>query len=223
MTTAPVDWYAARAGGVVAYLLLTLVVVVGMLLSTRTRFRLFPAFALEDVHRFAGLLAGTFIGVHVLTIALDAVVPFSLGQLVVPFTASFRPFWTGLGVVAVELLLALGVTNRLRSRLPLPRLAAGALPQLRGLGRGDAAHGRRRHRPRHDLARRARGRLHPRRRLGALVPARAGGQRDPRSSASRPNMIPSTQSPWRRYACRLTPSRTKPTRSAWRIARSLKP
>jgi len=118
MTTAPVDWYAARAGGVVAYLLLTLVVVVGMLLSTRTRSRLFPAFALEDVHRFAGLLAGTFIGVHVLTIALDAVVPFSPGQLVVPFTASFRPFWTGLGVVAVELLLALGITNRLRSRLP---------------------------------------------------------------------------------------------------------
>ena len=44
--------------------------------------------------------------------------PFSLTQIVVPFTASYRPLATGLGVVAVELLLAVSVTNRIRSRLP---------------------------------------------------------------------------------------------------------
>ena len=44
-----------------------------------------------------------------------------------------------------------------------------------------------------------------------------------RSSRSRAYMTPSTHSPWRRYAFLFTPSRTKPTRSAWRIARSLKP
>src|SRR4029079_2295088 len=41
-----------------------------------------------------------------------------LGQLVVPFPAGCRPLATGLGVVALELLLAVAVTNRLRSRLP---------------------------------------------------------------------------------------------------------
>jgi sulfoxide reductase heme-binding subunit YedZ len=115
---APIDWYAARAGGVVAYLLLTLVVVVGILLSAKIRFRRFPAFALEEVHRFGGLLAGAFVGVHVATIALDAYVPFSLRQLVVPFTSDFRPFWTAFGVVAAELMVALAVTNRLKPRLP---------------------------------------------------------------------------------------------------------
>lgn len=118
MTDAPLDWYAARAGGVVAYLLLTLVFVVGILLSAKVRFRRFPAFALEDVHRFGGLLVGAFVGIHVATIALDAFVPFSLGDLVVPFTSDYRPFWTGLGIVAAELLLALAVTNRLKPRLP---------------------------------------------------------------------------------------------------------
>src|SRR5262245_52688168 len=44
-----------------------------------------------------------------------------------------------------------------------------------------------------------------------------------RSSFRSPNMIPSTHSPWRRYAFLLTPSRTKPARSACRMARSLNP
>ena len=77
-----------------------------------------PRFAVEDVHRFLGLLAGLFIAIHVGSIALDTVVPFSLSQLVIPFTSGYRPLATGLGVVAVELLLAVAVTNRLRSRLP---------------------------------------------------------------------------------------------------------
>lgn len=46
---------------------------------------------------------------------------------------------------------------------------------------------------------------------------------DSRSSRTNANRTPSTHSPWRSYAFRFTPSRTKPDRSAWRIARSLKP
>jgi sulfoxide reductase heme-binding subunit YedZ len=53
----------------------------------------------------------------VLAIAIDSYVPFSVPQLVVPFAADYRPFWTGLGVVAFELLVALAVSNRLRRRL----------------------------------------------------------------------------------------------------------
>ncbi len=110
-------WYAARGAGIVAYLLVTATVLLGVTLSGR-RLRALPRFAVEDVHRFLGLLAGTFVTIHVVGIALDTVVPFSLTQLVVPFTAGYRPLWTGLGVVALELLVALAVTNRLRGRLP---------------------------------------------------------------------------------------------------------
>ena len=34
-----------------------------------------------------------------------------------PFTSSYWPLWTGLGVVAAELLLALAVTNHYRKRI----------------------------------------------------------------------------------------------------------
>ena len=111
-------WYAARAGGLISYVLVSASVLAGIVLAGKVRVPGLPRFAVEDVHRFLGLLAGLFIAIHIGSIALDTVVPFSLGQLVIPFTSSYRPLATGLGVVAVELLLAVAVTNRLRSRLP---------------------------------------------------------------------------------------------------------
>ena len=71
-------WYAARAGGVVAYLLVSASVLAGILLAGKARVPGLPRFAVEDVHRFLGLLAGLFIAIHVGSIALDTVVPFSL-------------------------------------------------------------------------------------------------------------------------------------------------
>ncbi len=111
-------WYMARAGGVVAYLLVSACVLAGVVLAGKKKVPGLPRFAVEDVHRFLGLLAALFIAMHVSSVALDSVVPFSLSQLVVPFTAGYRPLATGLGIVALELLLAVSITNRLRSRLP---------------------------------------------------------------------------------------------------------
>ena len=110
-------WYAERAAGIVAYFLLTALVVLGLALSNRVRTRAWPAFAIEDVHRFVGILAGVFIALHVGLIAIDTFVPFSVSQILVPFTASYQPVATGLGTVALELLVAVAITNALRSRL----------------------------------------------------------------------------------------------------------
>ncbi len=118
LTSSPVDWYAARAGGVVAYVLLTIVVVLGTTMASGTRNRRWPRFALQDVHRFAGLLTGTFLVVHIAAIAIDSYLPFTLGSILIPFTSSYRPAFVGLGVVGAELLVALAITNRLRDRLP---------------------------------------------------------------------------------------------------------
>jgi sulfoxide reductase heme-binding subunit YedZ len=118
LTSSPVDWYAARAAGITAYLLLTGVVLVGLTMASKRSIRRWPRFALEDVHRFGGLLVGAFVGIHVATIAIDSWLPFTVGSLVVPFTSRYRPLWVGLGIVGAELLLALAVTNHYRRRLP---------------------------------------------------------------------------------------------------------
>jgi sulfoxide reductase heme-binding subunit YedZ len=118
VTSNPAIWYAARASGVAAYVALSLVVSLGLGLGGKAQRRAWPRFTIEEVHRFGGLLVGSLIGIHVLAIAADSFLPFSLTQLLVPFTSSYRPLWTGLGIAAAELLVALAITNHYRRRLP---------------------------------------------------------------------------------------------------------
>ena len=110
-------WYVVRASGMVAFALLTTTIALGLVMSGRARLRRWPRFALEDVHRFASLLTWSFIGVHALALLVDAYLPFTVFDLVIPGTAPYRPFATALGVVGMELLAALAVANLLRGRI----------------------------------------------------------------------------------------------------------
>ena len=118
LSSSPAIWYAARASGVAAYVVLSIVVSLGLTLGKKAQSPRWPRFSIEEIHRFGGLLVGSLIGIHVLAIAIDSFLPFSLTQLLVPFTASYRPLWTGLGIAAAELLVALAITNHYRRRLP---------------------------------------------------------------------------------------------------------
>jgi sulfoxide reductase heme-binding subunit YedZ len=118
LTSNPLDWYAARAAGIVAYLLLSFVVVLGTTMARKAAMQRWPQFALEEVHRFAGLLVGAFVAIHVLTIAIDSWLPFSVASIAIPLLSRYRAVWVALGIVAAELLVALAVTNHYRRRLP---------------------------------------------------------------------------------------------------------
>jgi sulfoxide reductase heme-binding subunit YedZ len=148
LTSSPLDWYVARASGVAAFVLLTVGVLLGVLMAEGRPRRAWPKFALEDVHRYIGLLTGSFVGLHVVTIAIDSFTPFSLTQLVVPFASGYRTFWTALGIVAAELLVALALTNRYRKRLSYrfwrrahyANFAVWGAATLHGLGSGTDRH-----------------------------------------------------------------------------------
>jgi sulfoxide reductase heme-binding subunit YedZ len=117
LAAANYTWYAARAGGMLAFVLLTASVVAGLMLSSRDRLQHWPRFALEDVHRFLGLLAGSFIVLHGGALLLDSYLPFTLGSLLIPGTAPYRPLWVALGIVGAELLVALAIANHYRKEL----------------------------------------------------------------------------------------------------------
>lgn len=110
-------WYVARSAGIVAYLLLSTSVVVGVLMSARARFT-WPRFAVEEVHRFLAILTGVFLVLHGVALLADHVVPISITQLVIPFQTAYRPFAVGLGITSALLLLAVSLSNLLRKRLP---------------------------------------------------------------------------------------------------------
>jgi sulfoxide reductase heme-binding subunit YedZ len=113
-------WYASRATGIVALLLLTAVLVVGLVTAGHGRIPGMPRFAVTNLHRNLSLLAVTFIVVHVLTAVLDGYVKIPLLSAVMPFTSGYERFWLGLGATAFDLMLALIVTSLIRARLNRP-------------------------------------------------------------------------------------------------------
>ncbi len=110
-------WYASRATGIVALLLLTVVFVLGLLVTRQGRLPGLPRFAVTSLHRNISLLAVTFVAVHVLTAVLDTYVSIPLASAVIPFASGYERFWLGLGAISLDLILAMIVTSLLRGRL----------------------------------------------------------------------------------------------------------
>lgn len=110
-------WIATRATGIVALLLLTATLALGVVDRSRWSSARWPRFAIDHVHRSAALLAVVFVALHVATTVLDGFVPISWADAVLPFHAGYRAFFTGLGALAFDLLLALVLTSLLRERI----------------------------------------------------------------------------------------------------------
>jgi sulfoxide reductase heme-binding subunit YedZ len=112
----PPVWYLMRATGIVSLLLLTVVVALGVATTQRAKLAGHRAVTL-GVHRRASLLAVVFLAVHVLTAVVDPDAAVGLVALFVPFAGAARPFWVGLGALALQLVAALVVTSLLRRHL----------------------------------------------------------------------------------------------------------
>jgi hypothetical protein len=111
-------WYSARAGGIVAWALAAASVLWGLALSTHVLGRTPRPAWLFDLHRFLGGLALIFTGVHVAGVLTDTYVPFSLLNVLVPFTGSWHPGAVAWGIVGFYLLLAVELTSLARTRIP---------------------------------------------------------------------------------------------------------
>jgi len=112
-------WYLTRGTGVVALVLLTAGIVLGVMGSTRWKAPRVPRFLVFGLHRNVTLLALAFVAVHVVTTVADKFAPIGYKDAVVPFLSPYRPVWLGLGAVAFDLLLALIATSLLRARIGL--------------------------------------------------------------------------------------------------------
>jgi sulfoxide reductase heme-binding subunit YedZ len=101
--TDPTFWILARASGLTAYALLTASVLAGLVVKSRPFGKAVKAAAATDLHRFLSLLGLGALAVHGVALVLDRAVPIPVQALLVPGIASYRPLWTGAGVVAGEL------------------------------------------------------------------------------------------------------------------------
>jgi Ferric reductase like transmembrane component len=115
---AHVLWYVTRGSGVVALLLLTAAVLLGIVSALRWRGERWPRFAVTNAHRNLTLLSIVFVVIHVVTTVMDSYAPITLFDGIFPFLSPYRTLWLGLGTVAFDLLLALVLTSLMRGRIP---------------------------------------------------------------------------------------------------------
>lgn len=110
-------WDIARAGGFVAYGLLTLALVTGLLHSLKWGGDRWPRLVNNEVHTHLTLLALVFTVVHVVAVALDPFTAFHLNEILLPFVSHYRPLWMSFGIVALYLGIAVGVSTAVRPKI----------------------------------------------------------------------------------------------------------
>ncbi len=109
-----VTWYVTRAAGLTAYLLVWLSTVWGLAVSNKIFDPVLHRAFTYDFHQFISLLAIGFIIVHMVVLLADQYLPFSVAQILVPFTSTYRPVWTGLGTLAMYLIAIVSITFYIR-------------------------------------------------------------------------------------------------------------
>lgn len=138
------SWELVRASGFTAYLLLTVSVVLGLLLSLRWQSRRWPRLVTNEMHNFLTLWALAFGMVHGLIAWLDPFTRFGLAEVLVPLQSHYRPLWIAFGIVSLYLGLALVLTTWLRPwigyrlwrALHLLAFLVFAFTTLHGIGTG---------------------------------------------------------------------------------------
>jgi len=107
-------WALGRGMGVAALVSFTAAVVLGIVTRSGRPLPGLPRFGVALVHRDVSLFATAFLAVHVVALLFDPYAQLTLLDTVVPFFGDFRPFWQGLGTLALDLTIAIALTGMLR-------------------------------------------------------------------------------------------------------------
>ncbi|HZC08002.1 MAG TPA: ferric reductase-like transmembrane domain-containing protein [Ktedonobacterales bacterium] len=116
-TANPFMWYATRAAAVSAYILLTLTVLMGLARSLARVARVRVSWLVEENHQILAVITAVFVALHLLTLLLDPLIPFSLINLVVPVGEPYNPIAVGAGVIALYGMVAVLLSSWLRRRM----------------------------------------------------------------------------------------------------------
>jgi sulfoxide reductase heme-binding subunit YedZ len=113
MTTDPtqqVFWLASRAVGIVAITLLGISVALGLAMSTKLLRRPGLPAKLKRFHEASTLVTLALIVAHAGLLLADGYLRPGLAGVALPFHLSYRPLWTGTGIIAAWLAAILGLS-----------------------------------------------------------------------------------------------------------------
>jgi predicted ferric reductase len=110
-------WALGRGTGVVALVLFTVALVLGIVARSGRPVPWLGRFGTSDLHRTAALTGTGLVVAHVATLYLDPYAQLRLVDFVFPFLGAYKPLWLGLGTLALDLLGVVTVVSLLRHRV----------------------------------------------------------------------------------------------------------
>ncbi|MGO4382781.1 ferric reductase-like transmembrane domain-containing protein [Specibacter sp. RAF43] len=110
-------WAFGRVSGLIAMVLLSGTVVLGILTRSGRPVAGLPRVSVTLLHRNLSLLAVIFLALHVGSLMLDSYAHLNPVDVVVPFLGGYKPVWQGLGTAALDLVAAVVLTSLFRHRL----------------------------------------------------------------------------------------------------------
>ncbi len=110
-------WLASRASGLVAMALITISVGLGLAMAGKAMRRPGLSKKLLAVHEHTAVAGIVAIAVHGLTLLGDPWLNPGVAGIALPFTMSFRPLFTGLGILGGYLAALLGLSFYFRKRI----------------------------------------------------------------------------------------------------------
>jgi methionine sulfoxide reductase heme-binding subunit len=110
-------WLVGRASGIVALALVTIAVLLGLTMSTKLLRRPGIGRTLMRLHEHVALVGLGAIGVHGLALLADPWLRPGVRGIAIPFAMSYKPAFTGLGIIAGYLAALLGLSFYARRRI----------------------------------------------------------------------------------------------------------
>ena len=110
-------WLVSRASGIVALVLITLSVVLGLMMAAKALRKPVLKRTAMRLHEHMALMAVAAIAVHGLALLGDHWLKPGWRGITIPFALSYRPAFTGLGIIAGYLTVLLGPSFYLRRRI----------------------------------------------------------------------------------------------------------
>lgn len=113
----PAYWYMSRASALLSFFFMWLSVLWGLLLSTKVFKKYIPAVTLFSAHEFLSFVGLGFASFHAGVLLGDRYIAFRLSDILLPFSASFKPNLVGIGTLTLYLYALVVLSFYIRKKI----------------------------------------------------------------------------------------------------------
>lgn len=110
-------WYLTRSSGTVAYLMMSVSTIWGLLLSTKLVKKVIPPAISLVMHNYISWLSLGLTIFHAGILLFDSYYTYTLSALLIPFTGPYSPLWVGMGTIGFYIMLITTLSYYVRKQI----------------------------------------------------------------------------------------------------------